>query len=50
MSTQTHRLTITELPSSDDIAVLRVSGELDATCEEFFSVHPNRPACPGAAG
>ncbi|MEV4040490.1 STAS domain-containing protein [Streptomyces umbrinus] len=36
MSTQTHRLTITELASSDDIAVLRVSGELDHTCEEFF--------------
>lgn len=36
MSTQTHRLTVTELASSDDIAVLRVSGELDHTCEEFF--------------
>ncbi|MEU9959773.1 STAS domain-containing protein [Streptomyces sp. NPDC050982] len=36
MSTQTHRLTITELAGSDDIAVLRVSGELDHACEEFF--------------
>jgi anti-anti-sigma factor len=35
MSTQT-RLTITELASSDDSAVLRVSGELDQSCEEYF--------------
>ncbi|MEU9057026.1 STAS domain-containing protein [Streptomyces sp. NPDC048384] len=36
MSTQTHRLTITELAGCDGCAVLRVSGELDQTCEEFF--------------
>ncbi|MEU6679956.1 STAS domain-containing protein [Streptomyces sp. NPDC046853] len=36
MSTETHRLTITELASCSDSAVLRVSGELDQSCEEFF--------------
>ncbi|MCT9081346.1 STAS domain-containing protein [Streptomyces fulvoviolaceus] len=36
MSTQTHRLTITRLAGSGDSTVLRVSGELDQTCEEFF--------------
>lgn len=36
MSTQTHRLTITEVAGCDGCAVLRVSGELDQTCEEFF--------------
>ncbi|MEV8318610.1 STAS domain-containing protein [Streptomyces sp. NPDC059900] len=36
MSTETHRLTITELASCSDSAVLRVSGELDQSCEEYF--------------
>jgi len=36
MSTQNHRLTITELASSDGCAVLRVSGELDQSGEELF--------------
>ncbi|MFJ3222040.1 STAS domain-containing protein [Streptomyces sp. NPDC086783] len=36
MSTQTHRLTITEITSCDDCAVLRVSGELDQSCEGLF--------------
>jgi anti-anti-sigma factor len=36
MSTETHRVTITELASCSDSAVLRVSGELDQSCEEFF--------------
>ncbi|GAB2865354.1 hypothetical protein GCM10027074_35910 [Streptomyces deserti] len=36
MSTQIHRLTITELAGCDDCAVLRVSGELDQSCEELF--------------
>ncbi|MEU9190989.1 STAS domain-containing protein [Streptomyces sp. NPDC048484] len=36
MSTQTHRLTITELTDSDHCAVLRISGELDQSCEEYF--------------
>ncbi|MFF5480916.1 STAS domain-containing protein [Streptomyces sp. NPDC012935] len=33
---QTHRLTITELADCDGCAVLRVTGELDQACEEFF--------------
>ncbi|RII17621.1 STAS domain protein [Streptomyces sp. YIM 130001] len=36
MSTQIHRLTITELAGCEDSAVLRVSGELDQSCEDFF--------------
>ncbi|WP_413760281.1 STAS domain-containing protein [Streptomyces sp. MMBL 11-3] len=36
MSTRTHRLTITEITDSDHCAVLRVSGELDQSCEEYF--------------
>ncbi|MFD5074185.1 STAS domain-containing protein [Streptomyces sp. NPDC058371] len=36
MSTQTDRLTITELTSCDECAVLRVSGELDHSCEALF--------------
>ncbi|MEU6664195.1 STAS domain-containing protein [Streptomyces sp. NPDC046821] len=36
MSTQGHRLTITELASCDGCAVLRVSGELDRSGEELF--------------
>lgn len=36
MSTQFHRLTITEVVGCDDCAVLRVSGELDQSCEGFF--------------
>ncbi|MFD5628869.1 MULTISPECIES: STAS domain-containing protein [unclassified Streptomyces] len=36
MSTQTHRLTITEVTDCDACAVLRVSGELDQSCEAFF--------------
>ncbi|MCT9113579.1 hypothetical protein [Streptomyces mirabilis] len=47
ISAQTHRLTITELASSDDSAVLRVSGELDQTApgEE----DQNLPASAGGA-
>ncbi len=36
MSTQIHRLTITELASCEDCAVLRVGGELDQSCETYF--------------
>ncbi|WP_328884084.1 STAS domain-containing protein [Streptomyces sp. NBC_00299] len=36
MSTQTNRLTITEVTSCDDCAVLRLSGELDQSCETYF--------------
>ncbi|MFF3488684.1 STAS domain-containing protein [Streptomyces sp. NPDC002701] len=36
MSTRTHRLTITEITASEHCAVLRISGELDQTCEEYF--------------
>jgi len=36
MSTQTRRLTITEITDCDDCAVLRVSGELDQSCEDYF--------------
>ncbi|MGW6735451.1 STAS domain-containing protein [Streptomyces sp. NPDC055013] len=36
MSTQTNRLTITEVASCDDCAVLRLSGELDQSCETYF--------------
>ncbi|WP_221350903.1 STAS domain-containing protein [Streptomyces beigongshangae] len=36
MSTHTHRLTITETTDCDDCAVLRISGELDQSCEEYF--------------
>ncbi|WP_328876252.1 hypothetical protein [Streptomyces sp. NBC_00287] len=43
MSTQIHRLTITEPASSDDSAVLRVSGELDQTCESYSSCARSEP-------
>ncbi|WP_327351492.1 STAS domain-containing protein [Streptomyces sp. NBC_01304] len=36
MPTQTHRLTITDVASSEACAVLRVSGELDQSCEQLF--------------
>ncbi|MDI3418225.1 STAS domain-containing protein [Streptomyces luteolus] len=36
MSTQSHRLTITELSARQESAVLRVSGELDHNVEQFF--------------
>ncbi|MFH8462977.1 STAS domain-containing protein [Streptomyces sp. NPDC017991] len=36
MSTQTHRLTITQITDCEHCAVLRVSGELDQSCEEYF--------------
>ncbi|WP_328492138.1 STAS domain-containing protein [Streptomyces sp. NBC_00414] len=36
MSTQTHRLTITETTDCDHCAVLRISGELDQSCEAYF--------------
>ncbi|RVU23658.1 anti-sigma factor antagonist [Streptomyces antnestii] len=36
MSTQSHRLIITELASCDGCAVLRVRGELDQSGEELF--------------
>lgn len=36
MSTQAHRLTITELAGCEQSAVLRVSGELDHTVEQLF--------------
>ncbi|MFZ3599072.1 STAS domain-containing protein [Streptomyces sp. BH104] len=36
MSTQTSRLSITELTRCEHCAVLRVSGELDQDCEQFF--------------
>lgn len=36
MSTRTHRLTITGITDCEDCAVLRVSGELDHSCEEYF--------------
>ncbi|GAA1350640.1 STAS domain-containing protein [Streptomyces beijiangensis] len=36
MSTRIHRLTITDVASSDVCAVLRVSGELDRSCEHVF--------------
>ena len=49
MSTQYHRLTVTELASSDDIAVLRVSGELDHPPRSSSSA-PSVPAStPGIA-
>ncbi|MFJ2262978.1 STAS domain-containing protein [Streptomyces sp. NPDC087844] len=36
MSTQTHRLTITQITDCEHCAVLRISGELDQSCEEYF--------------
>ncbi|MBQ0851445.1 MULTISPECIES: STAS domain-containing protein [Streptomyces] len=36
MSTQTHRLTITQITEGEHCAVLRISGELDQSCEEYF--------------
>ncbi|MFF3492430.1 STAS domain-containing protein [Streptomyces sp. NPDC002795] len=36
MSPQTSRLSITELTRCEHCAVLRVSGELDQDCEQFF--------------
>ncbi|MGW2344320.1 STAS domain-containing protein [Streptomyces sp. NPDC001661] len=36
MSTQPSRLSITELTRCEHCAVLRVSGELDQDCEQFF--------------
>ncbi|APY89491.1 anti-sigma factor antagonist [Streptomyces alfalfae] len=36
MSTQAHRLSITQLASCDDCAVLRITGELDRGGEELF--------------
>ncbi|MFS8198013.1 STAS domain-containing protein [Streptomyces sp. CWNU-52B] len=36
MSTQTHRLTITGITDCDHCAVLRISGELDQSCEDYF--------------
>ncbi|GGS08733.1 hypothetical protein GCM10010252_54860 [Streptomyces aureoverticillatus] len=36
MSTRAHRLTIAEVASSEACAVLRVSGELDQSCEALF--------------
>lgn len=36
MSTQAGRLSVTELARCEHCAVLRVSGELDQNCEQFF--------------
>ncbi|MFJ8934806.1 STAS domain-containing protein [Streptomyces sp. NPDC102365] len=36
MSTQTHRLTISRITDCEHCAVLRISGELDQSCEEYF--------------
>lgn len=36
MSTQPNRLTITEVASCDDCAVLRLRGELDQSCKTYF--------------
>jgi anti-anti-sigma factor len=36
MSTRSHRLSVSELANCNECVVLRVSGELDQSCEDFF--------------